>query len=831
MSTIHKDVSCYSSSLLIQYARNAEIPSFKLFKGIESFQSILQNPLEWIDVITWNKLAENIEACFPQNPHVMYDIGMEMTLKQITNFQMLFLKIAPIKTVAAAIPRHMKAHINRTMVMYAQDITSSGLYLVTTPNNKNEYSSQICEFNKGCSLATVISKGYKNGKIEEVQCAARSNVHSCIYKVTWDQEHNFSEKLKNMFFFWFHDQSAIINHMEENHNKLESQYKEILSMKDFYSHIMSSMNESIVWLDVQGKINFANWAFKDLTGIDETSVVGIDFVDLFKEEKSVAAFGKILQQCDSEPSVLEIVFTSKSGTGSRIGLTSIKWVPSNVRPSGYLISIRDITETKKIQQQLILVESRYRALYENSPALIIGFDTTGHFVFANPAMVEQSGYSEDELKTMSVRDLIAPNAEISDDRIITNVLSEPSHLQEVHFKTKSGEWKSIALNSYHIFDENHNFIGVGGIGVDITETKRLNEQLIKTQRMELLGQLAGGLAHDFNNILFSINGYSQIIMKQSSEKTIQEYADTIHLAGDRASTLVKNLLSFSKGGYAGKVEKFDVRAVINEAKAMMKGVVPSVITVDMNVPESPLYVLGDSGKIHQCIMNLCMNAKDALGIQTGGYIKMRAAVADNKPGFIHIQVEDSGPGIPPDIIEKIFDPFFTTKRKKGGTGLGLSVVYGIVKSHKGDISVESHPGEGTVFTIELPIYNENNIPDISALTRNVFLLTQDSIINKYCSDILQYAGYNFSAYTTVHELQSAILKHEQEPLIVMADLPLPDKAVPDSIAECGAPNSKVACLWICGADNSHMLKDIPGAVVLNKPFPPAALLEALKALH
>jgi PAS domain S-box-containing protein len=168
-----------------------------------------------------------------------------------------------------------------------------------------------------------------------------------------------------------------------------------------------------------------------------------------------------------------------------------------------------------MERKLNIWENRYRTLYEKSPAIIMAADIEGRFLYANPAMVEKSGYSETELQGMTIKDLIAPEATEEQDmslRLFKEKFGKETHLQEVHFKTKGGDWKTMALNTFPIMDDSGNFSGVGGIGVDITETKRLNEQIVQTQRMDMLGQMAGGLAHDFNNLLLSINGYSQIIV-------------------------------------------------------------------------------------------------------------------------------------------------------------------------------------------------------------------------------------------------------------------------------------------------------------------------------
>ncbi|MDD5672671.1 MAG: PAS domain S-box protein, partial [Chitinivibrionales bacterium] len=337
--------------------------------------------------------------------------------------------------------------------------------------------------------------------------------------------------------------------MDEAHRNLQTQYKEILNLRDFYSHIMHNMGEAVIWLDKDGKITFANDAFNLLVQTKPEETTNTKFRSFLSNHGSMADFLEMTICCRRSPGIpitRELGIVVKEGV-ERIGQTNCIWIPSDTRAPGFLITIRDITEAKKIERQLFMAEDRYRALYENSPAIIVALNYKGYFIYANPAMVEQCGYTEEELKTMHFGQLVAPEAEFDVDRLLKNLLTGQTRLQEVHFKTKSGEWKCTAFNTYPIFDSDKKMAGVAGIGVDITETKRLNEQLIKAQRMELLGQLAGGLAHDFNNLLTSISGYSQFIQMQAGEDKIKKYAETIAVAGNRASDLVKNLLAFSRG--------------------------------------------------------------------------------------------------------------------------------------------------------------------------------------------------------------------------------------------------------------------------------------------
>jgi two-component system, cell cycle sensor histidine kinase and response regulator CckA len=466
-------------------------------------------------------------------------------------------------------------------------------------------------------------------------------------------------------------------------------------------------------------------------------------------------------------------------------------------------------------------------LYENSPALIIGLDVNGKFVYANPAAVEQTGFSEEELKSMNFKQLVAPEANNITEGIINNLLSQPSRLQEVHFKTKAGEWKSITLTTYQIFDADGTLAGVAGVGVDITETKRLNEQLIRTQRMELLGQMAGGMAHDFKNMLASINGYCTLIAQKSKEPKIIQYVGTMEQASIRASDLLKNLLAFSRGNVS-EVQKFDINEIANEIAALMKGIAAKAITIETVLPDSPMYILGDSGQIHQCVLNLCMNASDAMGDKKGSII-ITVKQAEEKDNHVWIQVEDTGAGISPDIIEKIFDPFFTTKKKTGGTGLGLSVVYGIIKAHKGTVLVDSRPGEGTTFTIELPGFVENELKSSDG-RKTIMVIDDDDVPRTYCMEILRRSGYKAIDFSNVKEAEEWLRHNADELWFAISDVIMPDMDINKFLETCQKIKEDFTCVWMSGYITPEIEKLAHNGIFLKKPFTPIDLLETIKSL-
>ncbi|MBN1308740.1 MAG: PAS domain S-box protein [Chitinispirillaceae bacterium] len=694
-------VSCYTTSLLIKYAQKKNLPD--ITKGIPVSSERINDPREWTSSATWTSLAKNLEAALGNKAGIIAEVAQEILENEVSAFFPLFLKIAPTKLLFRYLAKYTQQYSNKNLVCTAEIVSKNEINIIFQPVDPQQYSIQMCDFNRGWTYAIAKMKRSRKARLTEVSCSVRSGgTLPCVYNIKWKTADTVLQKIKYLFIYSIRDQHSVITHLEENHQTLQKQYQEILSMKDFYSHIMDSMGEGIIWLNADRTITFTNNAFCRLIGLPENEVRGKPFESILQESSTIDTYNTLCINCRNQPLVpieAEFIVTSRNGE-RHIGQTSIIWVTGEHYPPGYVISIRDITETRKIKRQLSAAENRYRSLYENSPAIIIAVDMDGRFLYANPAMTEQSGYTEEELKEMHFKQLIAPEADYNVDYLLQNLLAHPTRLQEVHFKTKDGIWKCIALNTYHIHDSDDNLAGISGIGVDVTETKRLNEQLIKSQRMDVLGQLAGGMAHDFGNMLGSIHGFSRMIADRSTDEKIKSYAALIERSCLRAHDLVKNLLAFSRGDTRESVV-FDVVGIAGEVKNMMYGAMPKTITLTSEFPDEPHLILGDPGKIHQSIVNLCVNARDAIGPRKGA-VTLRVKKAGENNNLIRVQVEDTGTGIPPDIIEKIFDPFFSTKKKTEGTGLGLSVVYGIMKAHKGEIYVESHPGEGTIFTLEFP---------------------------------------------------------------------------------------------------------------------------------
>ena len=664
--------------------------------------------------------------------------------------------------------------------------------------------------------------------MRELSCAAQGDAAECRYRISWKPLPSPVERAIDFLQFRLRSQRSIIRHMEENHERLQKQYNEIKSLQDFYHHIMASLSEAVVWVDTAGRIAFANAGFAAMvrSGPAADVITGALFTGFLTGDGGSRPYERLLQarrQAPGVPETVELLMQAVDGV-QRIGLATCLYVQSPAHDPGYLFSIRDITERRTMEQKLSAVENRYRMLYEHSPAIIVGLDRSGNILYANPAMADQSGYTEDELKAMHFSRLLGLQ-EPPDQAagLLAQRLGQVG-LQEVHYRTKHGEWKSLTITTFPLTDERNSVIGLGCIGVDITETKRLNELLVQTQRMDLLGKMAGGLAHDFKNVLTVVNGYSRLIADSTKEAKSATYAQAILSAGERAAGLTQNLLTFSRGESV-KNELFAVNDVIKEVMGLLPPLLKGRVEALSDLPAETVRMRGDSGKIHQCLLNLCINARDALNGKPDARIILRLRGSNHSPGMFTVEVCDNGPGIPPAIINRIFDPFFSTKPKGEGIGLGLSVVYGIVKAHGGEIAVDSRPGEGATFIMRFPQGDRDADTAPSAARQPsapVLVIDNDDVSRGYTENILSNNGYVARGYANCREAAAWTGTQNGGRAVALFAVP-PD---PETVG-WRLERETLKAVWIGESRVSPVEKD----EVLLKPFPPAALVETVRRLQ
>ena len=359
--------------------------------------------------------------------------------------------------------------------------------------------------------------------------------------------------------------------------------------------------------------------------------------------------------------------------------------------------------------------------------------------------------------------------------------------ETLQLQTKTGEMRDVRISSEIIALNGNKF--VLSIFYDITDQEKLESQLRQAQKMEAIGTLAGGIAHDFNNILGAVMGYTEIALGEPTvDDHLRRYLTQIFKASERARDLVKQILTFSRKGDE-KLMPLRVSPIIKEVLKLLRASLPSTIEICWDIQSDPDTVLADSTQIHQILMNLCTNAAYAMP-EKKGEMKVSLVSEEIKSGascglipgmYLKLTVSDTGIGMDPTTRGRIFDPFFTTKKPGEGTGLGLSVVYGIVKSYGGTITVQSEVGKGTEFCVYLPLFmraegNKEAKPEefISGGKERILFVDDEEMLVELGKSVLASLGYDVVGRTSsLAALELFSARPEQFDLVV-TDMTMPN---------------------------------------------------------
>ena len=414
----------------------------------------------------------------------------------------------------------------------------------------------------------------------------------------------------------------------------------------------------------------------------------------------------------------EVKLKHRDGTAIDGSTSSHPYFDDNGVALGIEGVLRDISRRKRAEDSLRHSEERFSKAFHISPApTIISTINEGRYIDVNEGFLCMLGYSREEMIGRTASDLNVW-ANSNDRKIVARKLADNGFLrgEMLHLRTKRGEIRNVLVSAELIEINGEKLIL--SIFYDITDQEKLEGQLRQAQKMESIGTLAGGIAHDFNNILSAIMGYTDMALGEHKvEDRLRRYLEQVFKAGERARDLVKQILAFSRQSDE-KPRPLRVSPIIKEALKLLRASLPSTIHIYQDIQCESDTVLADPTQIHQILMNLCTNAAQAMHDRKGE-LKVTLAMEEINlhntlvihhglsPGmFLKLTVRDTGIGMAPEIMNRIFDPFFTTKKPGKGTGMGLSVVYGIVKGCKGAITVESEPDKKTEFQVYLPLLME-----------------------------------------------------------------------------------------------------------------------------
>ncbi|MFO0589367.1 MAG: PAS domain S-box protein [Polyangiaceae bacterium] len=608
---------------------------------------------------------------------------------------------------------------------------------------------------------------------------------------------------------------------------------------------MIEMLPAAIFLDSDDRITLCNPAFAKLVGrADASDVIGTPPLQFIPEEHH----GLVRAQ-RSELAVTRKRAASVDGEviradGTRVPVTVVATPLTEQGKTSYLVAMLDSTEQRRADERL-------RSVLASVFDAVITVDRRGRIVAVNPATERMFGHAAADLVGDSVARIVpGPHAARHDAYMEMYLGGAPSRVVgrtvEMTFHRKDGASfpAEITISPFQIEGEPY-FVAVVR---DLTERRRLEEQYRQSQKMEAIGQLAGGVAHDFNNLLTIIGGYSDMVLSElADDDPNREPIAAVHEAAIRAGGLTAQLLAFSRKAIVSP-KRLLLDDVIAAFSKMLRRLIGEDIRLVLDLGGAPGHVFIDPGQIEQVLMNLAVNARDAmptggrLTISTGTVLSPPEIVLDGKakaPGpYALLTIQDTGCGMTAEVKAHIFEPFFTTKGPGRGTGLGLATLYGIVRQAGGFVTVESEPGRGTTFAVYLPVVADEAQDSASSKhaaprggSETILVVEDEDALRGLVHRVLTSAGYTVINSSSGEEARRLADAHAGPIHLLLTDVVMPEmggRAVADAIRE-RRPATRV--MYMSGyMDDAIVRHGIEAArdAFLRKPFTPQELIQRIR---
>jgi PAS domain S-box-containing protein len=546
----------------------------------------------------------------------------------------------------------------------------------------------------------------------------------------------------------------------------------------------------------------------------------------------------------------EIRNRAKDGSIYWVETTIVPFLDARGKPYQYVAIRNDITTRKQAEEALARERDFTAAVLDTIGALVVVLDREGRIVRFNRTCEQITGYAFEEIRDRPVRALFLPSDEAAGfDSVLDALLAEGGPIMhESHWLTRTGDRRLVAW-AHTLMEAGSDAPGyIIGTGLDVTERKRLETQLFRAQRMESIGTLAGGIAHDLNNIFSPILTSIQMLQLKLRDEQSRIILEALSTSAQRGSDLVRQVLSFARGA-AGERMLLQPTHVIRDVLKILKEALPKTIAVEFHLTSDLWPITGDPTQIHQVLMNLCVNARDAmpgggrLVITTENvhideqYARMNLGAAAGR--YVRISVADTGTGIAPEILDKIFDPFFTTKELGKGTGLGLSTVIGIAKGHGGFVNAYSEPGRGAEFSLYLPVAKSMPVEEDAITAQStlplghgelILVVDDETAIREITKGTLETFGYRALTASDGAEALAVFADRRDEIRAVVLDMMMPIMDGPQTMRALERLDPEVRIIATSGLGAQERITEAARAgatVFLPKPYTASQLLEAL----
>jgi PAS domain S-box-containing protein len=589
-----------------------------------------------------------------------------------------------------------------------------------------------------------------------------------------------------------------------------------------------------------------NDGFTAITGYSREEVIGKSSLelDIWHNPQDRQRLVESLKEAGYVPN-LEAKFRFKDGTVIT-GLMSARVIMLKGEP--HIVSItRNIEEWRRTQEALRESEQRYLALFEESIDGVYSVLRAGEITDANASFCELFGYTREEMIGKDIRELyFDPTDRPKFQKEIEKIGFVKDY--EVKLRKRDGTEIDCLLTSSVHFGQDGSIAGYRGILRDLTLRKGLQRQLVQAQKMESVGTLAGGIAHDFNNLLQVVLGYSDLVLADDDlPDQFRNDLEKILLAGRNGADLVQRLLTFSRKTETRPLD-LDLNQRIRQTQKFLQRTIPKMIDIELMLAEDLPGIHADLTQMDQVLMNLAVNARDAM--PEGGKIVIETAgvVLDDdyarshleaKPGsYVLLRVSDTGSGIDRETLEHIFEPFYTTKGPGEGTGLGLAMVYGIVKQHRGFINCYSEVGHGTTFKIYLPAVSskpKSYQPVVASAphggTETILLVDDEELISNLGERILTKAGYTVLTACNGKEALAIYRKERSRIALVILDLIMPEMGGKQCLEEILKITPRIKVLIASGySANTSSKEALQGGAkgFVNKPYDMHSMLRTVR---
>jgi PAS domain S-box-containing protein len=573
-----------------------------------------------------------------------------------------------------------------------------------------------------------------------------------------------------------------------------------------YRELVQNANSIILRFDTAGRITFFNEFAQRFFGYRENEIIGQNVVGTIVplRESGGRDLDAIIADLIRDPDRYwrnENENVKRNGERVWIAWTNKAILGADGKVSQILCIGMDITQRKRSEEALRIEKEKFRLLVETSPlgVALIGKDAT--YKYINPRFSEIFGYTLKDVPTgKEWFEKAYPEAHYRRQSISAWVddlsRSGPGEIRPRIFTVTCKDGTKKEINFQPVSQETEDQLV---LYEDISERRRLEVQLRQAQKMEAIGTFAGGIAHDFNNILAAILGYTELALGKTPRETpLHQDLQEVFRSGLRARDLVKQILTFSRQAEQ-QLQPVQINLIVKEALRFLRSSLPASIEIRQSIAGNDR-VLANPIQIHQVLMNLCANAKHAMR-QTGGVLEVsltkvrldndfaaahREAVAGP---YLKLTVTDSGEGMPAEVLEKIFEPFFTTKGKEEGTGLGLAVVHGIVRSCGGFITVDSEPGRGSTFNVFLPVIERRaKVQDAEKAplpcgSERVLLVDDERLLTDIGKQMLERFGYRVTTRTSSVEALELFKVQPDQFDLVITDMTMPNMSGLELAAE------------------------------------------------